>query len=297
MRAVSIKTDSKPKSRKPDFFSAQVREARWFYLDLAPPPGVPLAFVCGGCEVCRADYAIHRSSFAYTAIEFVAQGRGRLTLGGQSCDLLPGSIFIYAPEVAQDITTDPKQPLMKYFVNFTGQRGLDLLGRHGLAPGSRGRVFAPVEIQEVFDRLIENGLKATRYSNQLCATLVEYLIVKIAELLVPGEAAQTPAFATYQRCRQHIQTQHAGLKSLGQVAKECHVDPAYLCRLFGRYDHQSPYQFLMRLKMNLAAERLQNPAVLVKQVAAELGFADAFHFSRAFKKVLGVSPEGFRRLR
>jgi AraC-like DNA-binding protein len=287
----------RPKTRKPAFFSAQVREARWFYLDLAPPADVPLAVVCGGCEVCQADYAMHRGTFAYTAIEFVAQGRGRLTLARQSCDLLPGSVFSYAPDVAQNITTDPQQPLVKYFVNFTGQRGLDLLRQHGLAPGSRGRVFAPVEIQDVFERLIENGLKATRYSNQLCATLVEYLIVKIAESLVPGEAAQTPAFATYQRCRQHIQTQHARLKSLGQVARECHVDPAYLCRLFGRYDDQSPYQFLLRLKMNLAAERLQNPAPLVKQVAAELGFADAFHFSRAFKKVLGVSPEGFRRLR
>ena len=288
---------AKPKSQKPAFFSAQVREARWFYLDLAPPSDVPLAVVCGGCEVCQADYAIHRGTFAYTAIEFVAQGHGRLTLAGQSCDLLPGSVFSYAPGVAQDITTDPRQPLVKYFVNFTGQHGRDLLEQHGLTPGGRGRVFAPAEIQEVFDRLIQNGLKATRYSKQLCATLAEYLIVKIAELLVPGEAAQTPAFATYQRCRQHIQTQHARLKSLGQVAKECHVAPAYLCRLFARYDHQSPYQFLVRLKMNLAAERLQNPGMLVKQVAAELGFADAFHFSRAFKKVLGVSPEGFRRLR
>jgi hypothetical protein len=51
-------------SRKPAFFSAQVREARWFYLDLAPPPEVPLAVVCGGCEVCQADYAIHRTTFA-----------------------------------------------------------------------------------------------------------------------------------------------------------------------------------------------------------------------------------------
>jgi AraC-like DNA-binding protein len=293
---VGIRTASTSRSRKPAFFSAQVREARWFYLDLAPPGDVPLAVVCGGCEVCQADYAIHRGTFAYTAVEFVAQGRGRLTLAGQSCDLLPGSVFSYGPDVAHDITTDPQQPLVKYFVNFTGQRGLDLL-QHGLPPGSRGRVFAPVEIQDVFDHLIDNGLKATRFSSQLCGTLAEYLIVKIAELLVPGQAAQTPAFATYQRCRQHIQAQHARLKSLGQIAKECHVDPAYLCRLFGRYDHQSPYQFLMRLKMNLAAERLQNSAALVKQVAAELGFADAFHFSRAFKKVLGVSPEGFRRLR
>jgi AraC-like DNA-binding protein len=285
------------KPRKPAFFSAQVREARWFYLDLAPSPEAPLAVVCGGCEFCQADYAIHRGTFAYTAIEFVAQGRGRLALAGQSCDLLPGSVFTYAPDVPHDITTDPRQALVKYFVNFTGRRGLELLQQHGLTPGSRGRVFAPVEVQEVFDRLIENGLKGTRYSSPLCAALVEYLILKIAESLVPGEAAPTPAFATYQRCRQHIQSQHARLTSLGQIAKQCHVDPAYLCRLFSRYDHQSPYQFLLRLKMNLAAERLQNPVVLVKQVAAELGFADAFHFSRAFKKVLGMSPEAFRRLR
>ena len=49
--------------------------------------------------------------------------------------------------------------------------------------------------------------------------------------------------------------------------------------------------------MNLAAQRLQEPGTLVKQVAAELGFDDPFHFSRTFKNVFGLSPEAFRRLR
>jgi AraC-like DNA-binding protein len=53
----------------------------------------------------------------------------------------------------------------------------------------------------------------------------------------------------------------------------------------------------MRLKMNVATERLQDPGTLVKQVAAELGFSDPFHFSRVFKSVFGVAPETFRRLR
>ena len=87
------------------------------------------------------------------------------------------------------------------------------------------------------------------------------------------------------------------LKTLQQIAQERHVDGAYLCRLFQRYDHQSPYQFLMRLKMNLAAERLQKPGALVKQVSEESGFNDPFHFSRAFKKVFGLAPDDFRRLR
>jgi AraC-like DNA-binding protein len=54
---------------------------------------------------------------------------------------------------------------------------------------------------------------------------------------------------------------------------------------------------LLRLKMNHAAERLHQPGVLVKQVAEEAGFSDPFHFSRAFKSALGLSPDAFRRLR
>jgi AraC-like DNA-binding protein len=67
--------------------------------------------------------------------------------------------------------------------------------------------------------------------------------------------------------------------------------------LFRRYDHQSPYQYLLRLRMNLAAEQLHQPGALVKQVAEQTGFDDPFHFSRAFKSVFGLSPDAFRRLR
>jgi len=43
--------------------------------------------------------------------------------------------------------------------------------------------------------------------------------------------------------------------------------------------------------------RLQDPETLVKEVAFELGFVDPFHFSRGFKRLFGLSPEAFRRLR
>jgi AraC-like DNA-binding protein len=47
--------------------------------------------------------------------------------------------------------------------------------------------------------------------------------------------------------------------------------------------------------MNRAADLLLNSGKLVKQVAEELRFADAYHFSRAFKKVHGLSPVQFLR--
>jgi AraC-like DNA-binding protein len=51
----------------------------------------------------------------------------------------------------------------------------------------------------------------------------------------------------------------------------------------------------MRQKMNRATELLLDGGLLVKQVAEELGFGDAFQFSRAFKRVYGLPPERFMK--
>lgn len=292
----TVDSSSKP-LREPEFFSLQVREAQRFYLDLAPSPTDPVAVVCGGYEQCANDYAIHRLSFPYYTIEFIVRGKGDLVLDDRDYPLTVGSVFTYGPDMPHDITTHSDDPLGKYFVSFTGGEVVKMLEQYSLSSGSIGRVFAPAEIQDVFDELSRNALKHTFFSTTLCAKLLDYLIVKIAESMIPWQSVETPAFAKYQRCHRYIWANYSRLQTMDQVAKECHVDPAYLCRLFRRYAQQTPYQFLMRLKMNLAAERLQNHELLIKQVAAQLGFNDPFHFSRAFKKVFGLSPEEFRRLK
>jgi AraC-like DNA-binding protein len=140
-------------------------------------------------------------------------------------------------------------------------------------------------------------LRGTRQGAALCARLLECLALKLADAHAPAEGAETLAFSTFEQCQRHIQQHFRRLRTLEQIADECHVNGAYLCRLFRRYGHQSPYQHLLRLKMNLAAELLQQPGALVKTVAEQAGFGDPFHFSRAFKGVFGLSPDAFRRLR
>ena len=98
-------------------------------------------------------------------------------------------------DIAQDITTDPPQPLVKYFVNFTGQRVSISCSSTACRPAIAAR-FSPRGDPGGLRPAHRERAEGHACSKQLCATLVEYLIVKIAELLVPGEAAQTPAFAT-----------------------------------------------------------------------------------------------------
>jgi AraC-like DNA-binding protein len=282
---------------EPEFFSTEVAEARRFYLNLNPHRGQPLAVVCGGVETCTPAYAIHRSTFPFYSVEYVARGRGTLTLGRQHHTLMPGRLFSYGPGVRHAIRSDPTDPLVKYFVDFTGQTAIKLLRASRLAPGRVAQIFPPHEAQGIFDELIASGAKGTPHSIELCGRLLECLLLKMAEARAPVKARESRAFTTYRHCRDHLQQHFLRLRTLEQLAKECHADPAYLCRLFRRYDHQSPYQYLLRLKLNAAAELLKSPGVLVKQVAEQIGFGDAFHFSRAFKAAFGLAPEAFRRLR
>jgi len=282
---------------KPDFFSTQVSQARRFYLNLKPSAKTKQAVVCGGVEHCASDYAISRKSFPFYSVEFVARGSGWLKLNRSENVLQPGSVFSYGPNISQDISTSSHQPLIKYFVNFAGSDAVRLLKLSQLQPGTVSQVFPPAEIQPLFDELVRNGLRGTSRSPEICARLLAGLILKIDDARAPLSGQDTLAFSTYQQCRGHIDQNYLRLRSLEQAAAECRVDMAYLCRLFQRYDHQSPYRALIRLKMNFAAQRLQSPDTMVKHIAEETGFTNQFHFSRVFKSVFGLSPRSLVKIR
>lgn len=56
----------------------------------------------------------------------------------------------------------------------------------------------------------------------------------------------------------------------------------------------APIEFFIRLRMQRACELLRETTLSVKEIAAVLGYSDAFYFSRIFKSVNGVAPSYYR---
>ena len=66
-------------------------------------------------------------------------------------------------------------------------------------------------------------------------------------------------------------------------------------RTFKRNWGRTPYQFLIERKLQKAQVLLTGTAKAVKEIAAELGFNDEYHFSALFKQKVGLSPKHFRK--
>lgn len=282
-------TQPRAAHREPRYFSSQISDARRFFLDLNPAATRGLVVVSGGVEHCRPDYEINRAGFPHPAVEFVARGAGRLDLNGQSCDLTPGTVFVYGRHVPHRITTDPRSPLVKYFVVLAGAQALRLLREAHLAPGCVVHAAHPEQIQSVFDDLIRLSLGDHARRARMSAVAVQYLLLKIGSLATPHGSPVSQSRATYERCRRYIEEHFHHTRTLQEVAAACHVDLAYLCRLFQRFGRESPFQYLQHLRMNRAAELL-HAGRLVKDAADELGFSDPCNFSRSFQRVFGVPP-------
>lgn len=280
-------------ARPPDFISTQVSTARRFFLDLQPRTKTGLTVVCGGCEHCAPGYVVDRRDFPYHGLEFVARGEGRLALAGRSYPLRPGMVFAYGPGVPHRIENAASAPMTKYFVDFVGTRAKRLLARTPLRGWQAVQVSDPGQVADLFEQLTRNGDAGSRFSGEICASLLEVLLLKIAEKAAVGVQDDPRALIAYQRCRRHLQEHFATLRTLEEAAAASHVNAAYLCRLFARFDHVTPYHYLLRLKMNHAAGLLLESGALVKEVAGQLGFADPFHFSRVFKATFGLSPRKF----
>ena len=92
----------------------------------------------------------------------------------------------------------------------------------------------------------------------------------------------------------YIEENYLSVSSIDEIATACEVSPIYLARLFKKYSSTGAYQFLMRLRMNYAAELLIHDGLMVQQVSLRLGYSDQYQFSRAFKRVYGVPPSSLR---
>lgn len=82
--------------------------------------------------------------------------------------------------------------------------------------------------------------------------------------------------------------------SLHQIARAASCSPYHFHRIFHAFTGESLNQYIRRLRVEKAAGRLKYTQHLVTEIALDSGYQTPSSFSRAFCKVMGISPQKYR---
>jgi AraC-like DNA-binding protein len=187
--------------------------------------------------------------------------------------------------------------MLKYFFALAGSDVTARLTRAGLPPGGVRRLSAHAEIRSVAEDLTREGQRSGPLTLDICLALLDLFLLKFADAAAWSGHGSTLARENFVRCKALIDANAERFATLAEVGHEAGMEVSSMCRLFRRFQGTSPYQYLLRRKMNLAAEFLVDTGGLVKEAAQRVGFADPFHFARCFKAVHGVPPSALRGYR
>ena len=144
---------------------------------------------------------------------------------------------------------------------------------------------------------VSGGLSNVSFSfrgnNAVREAMLSVTLALYRRVLDGGEAQLDSRAQLVRRAADHVRANTGRALTLAEVAQAVHVSPNYLTSLF-RAETGTPLgRFILVERVALAQRRLRQLGSSVKAVALELGFADPFTFSRAFKRVTGRSPKAW----
>lgn len=118
---------------------------------------------------------------------------------------------------------------------------------------------------------------------------------RIGPLLFTDDAKAQRRDSAALRVRSHLQRHYMEQINLASLAEQAGMDQASFTRAFRGAYGDTPMKYLIHLRIDAARALLtEHPELSVRTVGEMVGYPDPFHFSKTFKKLVGLSPSEFR---
>lgn len=79
------------------------------------------------------------------------------------------------------------------------------------------------------------------------------------------------------------------------IAQSVNLSENYFTSLFREEMHLTPWEYLTRLRISIACRLLRETSLSIKAIALQVGFSDPGYFTRVFNKLIGDSPQNYRK--
>lgn len=249
----------------------------------------PLAASCCGITYPTSKYYIKRSPCQIFVLEHVVSGKGYVIVNGTKHIVKAGDTYLLKPTENCEYYADKNDPYKKIWVNFRGPIAYELVTQYKL----QDTVYKKVNLCPVFEKLFkieELSTDLDKINFKLTSIITEMLM-----LLAESKNTTKPVSEMAVLIKDSLDSYISQSFSLDIIAKELTTSKAEVIRQFKRAYNLTPYQYLLKIKINQARIMLENGTYSIIEIANHLAFNSPYHFSEIFKEKIGMTPTEYRK--
>ncbi len=237
-----------------------------------------------------------RHAHASWVVGLVERGGRRMSLPGGEFDVPGGGLYVIPPDTPHACAPLGPPPHAHRAVCLSERTFRAMAGTAGRdASGGAAALFRR------FFELVDADAPAQARRTALAEALgaLSGLAAATVQFGPPGPSGSDPAAgglrAEVERAASYLAGQARRNPSLDEMARHAGLSPFHLHRLFVARFGLAPHAFVMRHRLRLALAALE-AGHSVAQAAVLAGFADQSHFTRQFRRAVGIPPGRFVRL-
>ncbi len=139
------------------------------------------------------------------------------------------------------------------------------------------------------------GIMGRLYVESLTQVLVIHLLrhySEIAQVITSGNRSLTRT--QLQQAIDYIHTHLNRDLSLAELASVINISPTYFASLFKQAMGISPYQYVIRQRVERAKLMLSKTDLAIADIALQVGFSSQSHLTQHFKRFTGMTPKQVR---
>ncbi|MEH6814578.1 MAG: AraC family transcriptional regulator, partial [Motiliproteus sp.] len=232
---------------------------------------------------------------------YCTAGMGHLSLSQKrTLSIQAGDLLLLPRGMTHQYHADESNPWSIYWIHFEGPLGQSFADNIKLDPslpviavGQQPKLVAD------FENLLQ--IRQTGYQLKPFIHAANQLrqILSFIALLRPQEQTRKSQSGQFDLQRIHSMMQeriHEQL-DLETLAQSCNLSKYHFAKKYKELTGSSAINHFINLKIEHACQLLDVSQKSISQISYDVGYDDAYYFSRIFKKVMGLSPSEYRKMR
>lgn len=244
---------------------------------------------------------------------FCLAGQGKLVTERSVHNITAGVLTIIAPNALHMPHSVPNEPFHRFILSIDKQYLEELAGGNELEQQAEFSDWLPtvaeasfswqlhahqlLAVQDLFVQLERElnerkscfGLAVQSLILQLFINFGRNREVERAQSSVEGERKRV-----VEGIMDWIANGYTESLTMEQLCSQYHLSRSYLHRIFKQETGLTIVEYLISYRINKAKLLLQNDTMTITEIAHSSGFQDLSHFSRIFKRQLGMTPRAYR---